>query len=77
MLEHLPGRVVTTKGRRFTIHGVYAAFPPEVGSGSSDVAPPRFSTEHSCCCEVEGEDQSRWLAEIGANDKTRLIRRLD
>lgn len=77
MLEHLPGRTITTSGRRYTIQGVYAAFPPEDDAGARERPEPRFSTAASCCCEVEGEDRSRWLAEVRLDDESRLIRRLD
>ena len=78
MLEHLPGRIVTTGRGRYTIQGVYAAFPPETEDAAEGGAPRlRFSTADRCCCEVEGEDRSRWLAEVGGNDEATLIRRLD
>ena len=76
MLQNLPGRIIRIDRDEFTIQGVYAAFPPV----EDDVKTPdkhlRFSTDDNCCCEVEGEDRSRWLAEV-RNDGARLLRRLD
>ncbi|MDG2030579.1 MAG: hypothetical protein P8J45_06210 [Phycisphaerales bacterium] len=77
MLEHLPGRVVINKGEKYIIQGVYAAFPPDIEEPSTDFPRHRFSTADSCCCEVEGEDKTRWLADVRKNKEALLIRRLD
>lgn len=76
MLQHLPGRKINIDRGHFTIKGIYPAFPPSDKDEGSANRMLRFSTDDNCCCEVVGEDRSRWLAEV-RTDGARLLQRID